>query len=212
MQCLSSCGSEFQMRGSKQESKSVQCLRSHGSEFQMRGPSKSVQFLRSCESEFQMRGPSKQIKLKVCKAWGLVGVNSKWGVQRQSKVKKHKTSKWLWAIKDHSRLSSLSWLPPHYLLIWPQCCPCDTVVTRGNAWWIESDASVRDSLLFKVQDLWLKGCKFKYRQERQENFLLQSSLCAGSHLVSIPSLCYCSGTWKTLVILPKIQVQVAGYT
>ena len=36
------------------------------------------------------------------------------------------------------------------------------------------------------------------------------TLCADSYLVSIPPLCYCSGTWKTLVILPKVQV--AGYT
>ena len=36
------------------------------------------------------------------------------------------------------------------------------------------------------------------------------TLCGDSYSVSISSLCYCSGTWKSLAILPKVQV--AGYT
>ena len=32
------------------------------------------------------------------------------------------------------------------------------------------------------------------------------TLCADSYSVSVPPPCYCSGTWKTLVILPKVQV------
>ena len=35
-------------------------------------------------------------------------------------------------------------------------------------------------------------------------------LCADSYSVSVPSPCYCSGTEKTPVILPKVQV--ADYT
>ena len=35
----------------------------------------------------------------------------------------------------------------------------------------------RDSLLVRAPDSWLKGCKFRSGQERQENFLLKSWLC-----------------------------------
>ena len=34
-----------------------------------------------------------------------------------------------------------------------------------------------DSLLVTAPDSWSKGCEFKSRQERQENFVLQSQLC-----------------------------------
>ena len=37
-----------------------------------------------------------------------------------------------------------------------------------------------------------------------------STLCANTYLVSVPPLCYHSGMYRTLVILPKVQV--AGYT
>ena len=39
---------------------------------------------------------------------------------------------------------------------------------------------------------------------------LESTLCADSDSVFVPSPCYFSGTYKTPVILPKVQV--AGYT
>ena len=35
---------------------------------------------------------------------------------------------------------------------------------------------------------------------------LESTLCADSYSVSVPPLCYCSGTEKTPVILPKVQM------
>ena len=35
----------------------------------------------------------------------------------------------------------------------------------------------QDSLFVRAPDSWSKGCRFKSRQERQENFLLQSQLC-----------------------------------
>ena len=38
----------------------------------------------------------------------------------------------------------------------------------------------------------------------------ESALCADSYAVSVPPLCYRSGTLKTPVILPKVHV--AGYT
>ena len=51
----------------------------------------------------------------------------------------------------------------------------------------------------------------KSKRERRENFLLQSQLCVLTlYLVSVPPPCYGSGTLKTPVILPKVQV--AGHT
>ena len=38
----------------------------------------------------------------------------------------------------------------------------------------------------------------------------ESTLCADSYSVSVPPPCYRSGTLKTPIILPKVQV--AGYT
>ena len=35
----------------------------------------------------------------------------------------------------------------------------------------------RDRLLVRAPDSWSKGCEFESRQERRENFLLQSQLC-----------------------------------
>ena len=35
----------------------------------------------------------------------------------------------------------------------------------------------RDSLLVRAPDSWSKGCEFESRQDRRENFLLQSQLC-----------------------------------
>ena len=40
----------------------------------------------------------------------------------------------------------------------------------------------------------------------------ESTLCADSYLMSLPPSCYCSGMQKTLVILPKVQVALVGYT
>ena len=50
----------------------------------------------------------------------------------------------------------------------------------------------------------LKGCRFDFQHERQ-NFLLQGQLSVLTLLlVSIPPLCYCSSTQKTLVLPPKV--------
>ena len=70
---------------------------------------------------------------------------------------------------------------------WERMCVCAHMYTRcvyGS----------QDSLLVRVPDLWLKGCEFKFQQEWQENFLLQSQLCVLTLiLVYVPSPCYCSG-------------------
>ena len=58
-----------------------------------------------------------------------------------------------------------------------------------------------DSLLFRAPDSRSKDCEFESRQERRE-----LTLCS----VSVPPPCYRSGTLKTPVILPKVQV--ASYT
>ena len=68
-----------------------------------------------------------------------------------------------------------------------------------------------DILLVRALDLQSKGCEFESWQECSENFLLQSQLCVLTlYSVSIPPPWYHSGTLKTLVILPNVQV--AGYT
>ena len=65
----------------------------------------------------------------------------------------------------------------------------------------------RDSLLVRAPDSRSKGCEFESRQERRENFLLQSQLGVLTlYSVSVPPLCYRSGASKTPVILPKVQV------
>ena len=68
-----------------------------------------------------------------------------------------------------------------------------------------------DSSVVRVQDLWLKGCRFESLQEQWENFLLQGRLSVLTLIsVSVPPLCYHSSTYKILVMLPKMQV--AGYS
>ena len=81
-------------------------------------------------------------------------------------------------------------------------------VAEGFSPW-HSLASPPHSKDPQVPDSWSKGCEFQSQQEWWENFLLQLTLCADSYLVSVPPPCYCSGTEKTPVILPKVQV--AGY-
>ena len=52
-----------------------------------------------------------------------------------------------------------------------------------------------DSLLVRAPDLRSKGCEFESRQERRENFLLQSQLCVLTlYSVSVTPPCYRSGT------------------
>ena len=43
--------------------------------------------------------------------------------------------------------------------------------------WLCTFYTRRDNLLVRAPDSWSKDCEFKSRQERRENFLLQSQLC-----------------------------------
>ena len=52
----------------------------------------------------------------------------------------------------------------------------------------------QDSLSVRALDSRLKGCEFESWQEWWENFLLQCHLCVLTLSVSVPPLCYCSGT------------------
>ena len=71
--------------------------------------------------------------------------------------------------------------------VWRQCSGvCSHVHRRLNqpdpvSWAISWVPSIMpgswDSFLVTVPDSWSKGCEFESRQERRENFLLQSQLC-----------------------------------
>ena len=71
--------------------------------------------------------------------------------------------------------------------VWRQCSGvCSHVHRRLNqpdpvSWAISWVPSIMpgswDSFLVTVPDPWSKGCEFESRQERRENFLLQSQLC-----------------------------------
>ena len=66
-------------------------------------------------------------------------------------------------------------------------------------------------LVGKGTGLEIEKLRVRFPAEAAEEFSSPvSTLCADSYSVSVPSLCYRSGTLKTLVILPKVQV--AGYT
>ena len=61
--------------------------------------------------------------------------------------------------------------------------------------------------MVRASDSRWKGWEFESRQERRENFLVQSQLCVLTlYSVSASTPCYGSGTLKTPVILPKVQV------
>ena len=66
-----------------------------------------------------------------------------------------------------------------------------------------------DSSVFGASDSWSKGLRFKSRQERRENFLLQGQLSVPSLiLVSVPPPCYRSSTWKFRSFCQKYRCQV----
>ena len=52
---------------------------------------------------------------------------------------------------------------------------------------------------------WKRASSYLGRNSRRI-FLPMLTLCADSYLVCVPLLCYCSGTYKTPAILPKVQV------
>ena len=60
--------------------------------------------------------------------------------------------------------------------------------------WAEEHSFGRDSLSVRAPDLWSQGCKLESRQEWLENFLPLSAFHADFCSVSIPPLCYYSGT------------------
>ena len=67
-----------------------------------------------------------------------------------------------------------------------------------------------DSSVVRAPDSWTKGRGFESPQERRETFLLHGQLSVLTLIsISVPPPCYCSRTYKILVILPKVQV--AGY-
>ena len=78
----------------------------------------------------------------------------------------------------------------------------------------ECDVGSWDSSVVRAPDSWLKGHGLESLQVWQENCLLQGQLSVMILIsVPVPLPCYHSSTWKTPVILPKVQWQVtAKYT
>ena len=95
---------------------------------------------------------------------------------------------------------------------------CTNIVSMASSTWLPADGTVKVIRGF-VGYLWLRRIPSTQivhgpgiePQERQENFLLQGQLSVLALIsVSVPPPCYCSSTWKTPVIPPKVQV--AGYS
>ena len=60
-----------------------------------------------------------------------------------------------------------------------------------------------NSLLVRAPDSWSKGYEFESQQERRENFVIQSTLCAESHSVSRST--------PVLHVLPQWHVKDPGH-
>ena len=92
----------------------------------------------------------------------------------------HTTSRWLLFLSNNDRLWYVEGVVLHcYILSCSWSLYSITVVTDSDA--IRNPLGLhyqcQDSLLVRAPDSWSEGCKFKFRQERQENFLLQCLLC-----------------------------------
>ena len=71
------------------------------------------------------------------------------------------------------------------MICWLVFHPVSMFFTVGLALGINTrptNKCLRDSLLVRAPE----GCEFESRQQRLENFLLQSTLCADSYSVSVP--------------------------